>query len=160
MIKQTKMFLGEKPIGLWFGMPAIRKVTQMQASHDLIEEGVYNSLGVAVVVHASYLNYCVVKEEPVTIPFAEFVDHFETAYLTKDDESAEASAAWNAGVEIVKLFSESFVVQSLVEKAKKKGLQPEIQQVPTPTPTTPIPNDSETPNTGTGSNNSVTDNSD
>jgi hypothetical protein len=137
--------MGEVTVGLKFGLPAVRRISEANEKYEVTDDrGIYNTLGAAHIFYAGYLNNCLIKEIDPTMTLVEFVDYVETAFVIREDEPAD----WQNVLEGVKFFAASFVVKSMVEKAKKKIT---IQQ----TDPTQIPGES-TSQTGTESNPSAT----
>lgn len=149
--------IGEKIVGLKFGLPAVRRINEMQAKYplqDLVQEDpeikLYNSLGVAHMAYAGYLNNCMVKEIEPTLTLEYFVDHFEQAFYDQDGQE------WQDGQEMLEFFSGTMTVKSLLkqikdgEEAEKKSLMEKT----TSSRTSPTP---EAPSFGTESNSSVMD---
>lgn len=143
--------MGEITVGLKFGLPAVRRISESADRYEVTDEnGIYNTLGAAHIFYAGYLNNLLVqeKEKEATLTLADFVDYVELAFVTREDEPAD----WQNVLAAVRFFASSFVVAGMVEKSKKKIT---VNQEPTPE----IPGETTNP-TGTESNPSATGNSD
>lgn len=145
-----------KTVTLWFGLPAVRRVHEVKFSITN-EEGYYNNLGVAHIIYAGYLNACMIREQAPEFVFEDFYGEIEAGFFTQDQD-----VRWRQGVDAVRIYSESFVVKSLLEQEKKR-LRETLQQATTETNTTsqsssPSP-DPNLQSIGTESNSSASGNS-
>lgn len=156
MSNYSNYVIKDKTVGVHFGLPAVRRINEVTFSIT-DENGYYNNLGVAHIVYAGYLNWCMVKEMVPLLAFEDFYTEIEEGFFTQDQDDR-----WKQGIDAVTLYSESFVVKSLLEQQKKRTLQTNQQTTQSPTTENPSSNlnQDQTPsNIGTGSNSSVSDSS-
>ena len=113
---------GQK-VGLKFGMPAVRRFFEKTMQYELMTDNKYTDLGLAHLVYAGYVNWCIMKDQATELKFEDFYTLIEDA----DEETrVEVIAA-------VKAFEESKLIKPLADAAdeaqKKKA---EISQTSTP----------------------------
>lgn len=91
----TTITIGGKTVGLKFGMYSFRVITDKFDKIKAFEGESINELGIAVVLHAGYLNNCVVKDIEPELTFENFVDCAEAAALDGNGtEIQDAVKAW------------------------------------------------------------------
>lgn len=129
--------LAGQQVGLKFGLPAVRRFFEKTAQYQLMAGNMYTELGVAHILYAGYLNYCIMLEQP---PILEFQPFYELVEDLDDPNIAKQIAA------ATKAFEESKYVKRMVEavddEKKKATMMTESQS------------------TGTESNLSASENSD
>lgn len=105
---------GQK-VGLKFGLPALRRVTEKMKEFELLTEGRSNDLGMAHILFAGYLNYCIMREEVPVFQLQPFYEYVESA-----EDTVESTIELS---EAVKSFQESRYVKKAVEGEKKKAME-------------------------------------
>lgn len=149
--------IGDKIIGLKFGLPAVRRIWEAQEKYDTntIIEGKdmgYNALGIAHVFFAAYLNDRISREKMPELEFVFFYDFVEQAFFTRHQTSD-----WDLCQEVVRFMGDTFKVmaESSQKKTSEIPIIPEIPEIPaqqeTKTPIISILQPS-----GNGSNNGAT----
>lgn len=105
---------GEK-IGLKFGLPAVRQISEKLSTSELISNNQYNEVGIAHIIYAGYCNWCIVKDTAKEKQFEFFYDFVEDAAINGNIQPLQ---------EAVKCFEESKFLKQVTEKvdegAKKK----------------------------------------
>lgn len=144
-------------VAIHFGLPAVRMIHENAAKYPIQnEKGYYNNLGVAHIIYAGYLNACMIRQLVPTFEFTDFYIELEEGFFTQDQDNR-----WKEGINAVAIYSDSFVVKSLLEQEKKRlAKEMEEKEKPTTTKTRKRSSTKKTqnptnPDTGTGSNNSV-----
>lgn len=123
MTNSTEISIEGKVIGLWFGMPAVRKISEASNLYPVMDaDGSYNEFGIAHILLGGYLNERMIREIPPTLELSFFVDYCEKTWISRDVDDLGA-ANWQQLLDIVNFFSESFLVKSMIEKQKKRRAQ-------------------------------------
>ena len=152
MSNYAEYIVAGKPVGIKFGMPACRRILSNLDAHEVIKDGLYMPLGIARIFLAGYENDCQVKERVATLTLEDFNDQVEEALIMRDDEGR--GSGWDAVEGVLKCFNDSMIVKSMLDKAKKKMIQQQMERLPEQSESlsTPI-------NDSTKSSSFVTDNS-
>lgn len=107
--------IGGERVGLKFGMPALRRIFEKMQQYDMVAGTKSNDIGIAHVLYAGYLNFCLMKDEAPVHAFEYFYDYVETVGDAEGSTDEIAAA--------LKAFEESRFVKTLVENEKKKVME-------------------------------------
>lgn len=122
----AKITVAGQEVGLKFGMPAVRRFFEKAKGLDLMLDGRYTDLGLAHLMYAGYLNYCIMKDQPPHIAFDAFYDLLENPGEKTREEVYEA----------VRAFEESKFIKPLVD-AKEEEEKKKVMEVSTSTKSNP-----------------------
>lgn len=106
---------GQK-VGLKFGLPAVKRIMEKMADHEMMVEGQYTELGITHIIYAGYANYCLMHDTAPVIPFNGFYEQIEN--IDEEDTKQEVIAA-------ILAFEESKYVKRVIkanEEEKKKAM--------------------------------------
>lgn len=111
------MIINDKAIALKFGMYSFRIISEKFDKTKAYSGDTLNELGIAIVIHAGYLNHCVVKEIEPEISFEDIVNYVdERVFGEKSGDKSDIEKA-------IKQWAESQVMKKVAEvseDAKKK----------------------------------------
>lgn len=103
-------------VRLKFGLPAVRRIFEKMAEHQLVvsKDGneQYNDLGVTHILYAGYLNGCMQRDEQPVLKFESFYDIVEN-FAAGDHDREEIISA-------VRSFEESRFVKPLAVKVDEE----------------------------------------
>ena len=98
-------------VGLKFGLPAVQRLMERMVAHDIMQDGLYTELGIIHIIYAGYLNHCLMRDAPPTIPFEQFYEQIEGL----DNEQTKAEA-----INAIRAFEESKYVKKAVKANKEE----------------------------------------
>lgn len=131
------IIIAGQQIGLRFGIPAIRRISEMEEKYPLLDyetvqkdgqpvkqpQG-YNQLGIAHIFYAAYLNQALVKEETPVHKLEFFYDFVEQAFFAREE-----TPDWELCKEIVKFMGDTLL--ALSHKKEKKSPPPLTEEAMT-----------------------------
>lgn len=131
MSNYTTYKLGDKTLGIKFGLPALRRMAESFDKYPVVDaDGSYNPLGVAHIIYSGYLNNLLIKEqEPDSEVLGLLVDQLEMGWAVRFTEPA----AWDEAARVVTFMAESMLVKSLTEDNKKKLTEQTTETMKIPT---------------------------
>lgn len=114
--------IGGKQVGLKFGLPALRMLTEKAVQFPNIwnEETVFNEAGWAYLLYFGYVNNCMVKEIAPELKFEIFMDYVEGIAhdTTLVGPLQKVITVWAASREVQRL------PKPVVEEKKRKKQSP------------------------------------
>lgn len=103
----TTIVIGGETVGLKYGLPAVRQITEKLSGGNLITGNTYNEVGIAHILYAGYINNCIVKEVEAKHKFEFFYDFIEEIAISGEVEGV---------TEAIKCFEESRFVKALAKQ--------------------------------------------
>lgn len=107
------MIINDRAIALKFGMYSFRIISEKFDKTKAYSGDTLNELGIAIVIHAGYLNHCVVKEIEPEISFEDIVNYVDERVFGDKSDIEKAIKQW-AESQVMKKAAE------VSEGAKKK----------------------------------------
>lgn len=104
--------IGGQRVGLKFGMPALRQIFEKMKQYPMVVGTKSNDIGIAHILFAGYLNFCMMKDELPVHTFEYFYDYVETI--------GDAEGSLEEIADALKAFEDSRFVKPIVDKDKKK----------------------------------------
>ena len=108
----TTIQINDTNIGLKFGMHSARYLAEKLQNPYCFQGDEITEIGIAHVLYAGYINNCAVKDIAPSLTFEGVVDFVESCI----GDSDKAAALTN----VIKVWSESQIVKTATEEAKKK----------------------------------------
>jgi hypothetical protein len=111
----TSFTLGDKKLGLKFGMASFRYLQNKFTKGVVFADNDLNEIGISHIIYSGYYNNCLVKDVEPEVSFEELVEYVELNLL--NDEFV------NKVKEIVDIWSNSdFIKQSTPQEETKKKM--------------------------------------
>lgn len=104
--------IGGQRVGLKFGMPALRQIFEKMKQYPMVVGTKSNDIGIAHILFAGYLNFCIMKDEAPVHTFEYFYDYVETI--------GDAEGSLDEITDALKAFEDSRFVKPIVANDKKK----------------------------------------
>lgn len=111
MAGYTQITIAGQPIGLLFGLPAIKQISDKINLLSGMEEITLNIMSMVHILYAGYVNNCLANNQEPIIDFKVFYDKVEQGAL--NNGLAEIEKA-------IKVFAGSKEVKQVEEEGKKK----------------------------------------
>lgn len=120
MTNYTNFTVKGQTVGLKFGLPAVRLITEQTERLGLGDkDGNYDERGLAYVLYAGYCNNNLIKELPNVLTAEDFIDEVEDAYVKRD---------MTLVYEAIEVWQTSTVVKGLADLGKKKMQESSLNQ--------------------------------
>lgn len=111
----TTFILGDKKLGLKFGMASFRYLQNKFSKGLAFSENDLNEIGISHIIYSGYYNNCLVKDVELEVSFEELVEYVELNLL--NDEFV------NKVKDIIDIWSNSdFIKQATPQEETKKKM--------------------------------------
>lgn len=111
----TTFLLGDKKLGLKFGMASFRYLQNKFTKGVAFADNDLNEIGISHIIYSGYYNNCLVKDVEPEVSFEELVEYVENNLLNEDFV--------NKVKEIVDIWSNSdFIKQATPQEDTKKKM--------------------------------------
>lgn len=107
----TTFLLGDKKLGLKFGMASFRYLQNKFAKGLVFAQNDLNEIGIAHIIYSGYQNNCLVKDVEPEVSFEELVDYIEQNLL---DEAFIQQVK-----DIVEIWSNNDFIKKSVEQTEE-----------------------------------------
>src|SRR5581483_6907494 len=106
----TTITINGQIIGLRFGMPAVKRISEKVKFKEGEE---YTEADFSQFLYAGYLNNCLVKEMEPTLCYEDFYNFAEEAFYTKKDVEGISK--------VITCFNESRIMKAAIGEGEKKS---------------------------------------